>query len=277
MTWERFSYICRKANTVIDQSNNAALAIEKIENEQAINYYGKPIAKNSIQGKLLSTLKTINEPEKVNLALVIYGDLGLASRFSEPLQFKRANLYLIYLTVVFFVTSVTYQAHVMPTFISMFDKTAWPLSPEMIFYRDYSNFLILVVAIVLIASIYISYQFRQIFKFKNGIENNLIFRTITPKSIRKSYFNLLSLLYYPVRNEQQESAINQHLNDASDSGLNISQEMRIIIEVEMKCLMTACEKYIRILSSLVAIAVVIAVFNFLSAAYAPLFITGDAI
>lgn len=59
--------------------------------------------------------------------------------------------------------------------------------------------------------------------------------------------------------------------------MDLAIEMQALMKVEVALLLSRCEKQMRLMSTLVAVVIVIAVFIFLVGAYSPMFMMGGVV
>ncbi len=282
MSWERFSYICRKAKIVHKVDDTMANRIAQIESEPSCKLYGEEIRHDSLCRKILSDIgKKIDEVEAKN-TLDIYSKINLSQHLNEPMQFKRVTMYLAYVTIIFYFISGIYQFKVAPTFLESFEIFEIPVPSDLLFYVNYWKYFVLFISVLLFISLLVGFTLKGLFKFKQGSENSFALKFLAFKGIRKSYIRLINLLYFPVSPDYQNSPsktdeLNTHLSNIRSTGMDISIELQALIEVEIKYLLEKCEQQMRFLSIFTAIIILLAISSFLSSAYSPIFTLGETV
>lgn len=292
MTWEKFAYICRRANGTIKPEESVDECINRVKQEPGSQLYGKTMTPDNISSMLLSKISTISDNAKAKKALSIYGDLNTLQNLSEPIQFKRITAYLAYVTLIFFITSAIYQFKVAPTFLESFESFDVAIPSHLTFYKNYWPYFVLIIYAILAVSILISYTLRSLFRFTKTDEKGFVFRVLIFKSIRESYFKIIDIVSFPVTsindgdtstnntstdNTSTESEIIKHLAEIQSANMDIAVEMKALIEAENKSLQVLCEKQMTLISTAVAIITISAIFFFLLSAYSPIFMLGETI
>jgi type II secretory pathway component PulF len=282
MTWERFGYICRKANKTLNAEESVSECISRIEGEPNSKLYGDRISFDSLCRKILNEVGKATDNTKAKKMLGVYSEIDLSQHLSEPMQFKRVTIYLAYVTFVFFLVSAIYQLKVAPSFLEAFETFEIPIPSHLLFYRDYWQYFVLAISALLTASLIIGFTLRGLFKFKQGRENGLVLRFLAFKGIRKSYLKIIEVLSFPVLSARgystsKDSEIITHLTEIENSGMSLAFEMQALIKAEVQSLLNRCERQMRFVSVLVAVIIVAAIFFFLVSAYSPIFVLGETV
>ncbi len=282
MSWERFGYICRKASVDISPDESVANCLSRIESEESCQLYGGEIEKNNWPGKLLEKIKNIKDQQEATEIIQIYSKISSSNHFEEPLRFKRVTAYLAYVISIFFVTTGIYQLYVAPNFQQMYVDFDIALPPNILFYQQNWSIIAVIITILLISSLLIGFRLKSLFKFKLQVEHGFIMRYLVMKSIKQSYSNVLDILCYPLSESENlreagNTSIINHLNNIKQSRMNLAEEMRLLIEIEMRTLLLSSEKEMKNISVIIALIVISAIFFFLASAYSPIFILGETI
>jgi hypothetical protein len=282
MTWERFGYICRKANVDCKDQEAMSECLSRIGSESACNLYGSRIIAGSWPGVILDKIGRIQDKSEAQDAINIYKHLNLSRHFEEPMRFKRVIAYLSYVSIIFYFVVGIYQFFVAPSFLDAFENLEISTPTHLMFYQDYWEYLVLVVSIFLITALLTGFQIRKLFKFETGVENSLIIKYLVFQNIRRSYLRVIDILQFPIHHSIQPessvaSPITDHLQLIKNSKMSLAVEMQELIEIEMRRLLESCEKQMKALYTVVAIIVIAAVFFFLVSAYSPIFILGETV
>jgi len=217
--------------------------------------------------------------EAIN-ALKIYGEMDLSNLLTEPMHFKRVIIYLMLVFFVFIGISGIYYFMVAPAFLDVFESFELTIPSELIFYQDYWIYFVSIILIMMILSLYIGYSLKNILTFKTNQLNSFVVRFLVFKQVSSSYSTILEAIYHPVsvpvtKSDGHLSNINKHLKDVEKLGMNLATEIVTIVEFERKRLVLKSEKLMRILSVLIAVAVISVIFNFVASAYSPIFVLGE--
>lgn len=278
MTWERFGYICRKADADRQSHRSLAECLTAVEAEPACNLYGDKIPANTWPRTILDRLKSMQDEQEGQFAIDTYKNLTLSRHLEEPMRFKRMIAYLSYITFIFYVIVGIYQTKVTPSFIEAFENFGISVPNILVLYLNYWLYLFGVVSLLIFLTLLIGFKVRSLFKFKTGFEHSFVFKYLLFGRIRQSYSKLIEILQFPVQMENDIGGeISEHLNAVKRSNMNLSKEMQELIEIELRRLFGSCERQIKIISATIAIIIVASVFTFLVSAYSPIFIFGDIV
>jgi hypothetical protein len=281
MTWERFGYICRKAAGTIKAEEPASECISRIESDENCKLYGDKISQDSLSRIILDKIMAIPNKEAM-AALNTYSQVNMSQYLAEPMQLKRVTIYLAYVTFVFFVASAIYQIKVVPSFLEILETFELSIPSHLIFYRDHWPYFMLFVSATLATSFIIGFTLRDLFKFKAGLENGIILRFLALRGIRESYLRLLEVILYPISptigdEAPNASKIRCHLSEIQKTEMDLAVEMQALIKIEVALLLNRCERQMRLISTTVAVIIILAIFFFLSSAYLPIFALGETV
>ena len=301
MTWERFGYICRKASAVVSSPNNItsdnlnsnanksiAEYLTSIENEKASDLYGKKFTVNSWPQKIVQAIANMPDANKAQWALSIYKDLDLTKRFQEPIQFKRTIAYLSLIVAVFYIMISVYTIKITSVVLELFANFEGSTPTRLLNYQYYAGTFVIVAAALLFYALLIGFQLKKLFRFQANIENSLIIKYLIFPNIRKSYMRVIDILTYPLLSTQlqdhsaKNSSLNNsrhnliiaHLQNVEASNMSVAKEMQELIDIQMQGLLISCERQLKLITVLITLIVVSAIFFFLVSAYAPMFMFG---
>ncbi len=198
------------------------------------------------------------------------------------MQLKRVTIYLSYVAFVFLLVSALYQLKVAPTFLASYEVFELSIPSHILLYRDFWLLFTFVVIVLLIIAIKTGYELKRLYKFSSLSLNSFVFKYLTLPGIKASYLNILETVFYPMADHSDESGvpnfvITQHLRSMERSGMNVSNEMQCIIRKEGHMLALLCERQMRLISVVIAVAIIAAIFFFLVSAYSPIFILGETL
>jgi hypothetical protein len=282
MTWERFGYVCRKAAVDCQDHETISACLSRIEAETACDLYGSSIASDSWPRVLLDAVGHMENKGEALAAIEIYKNLNLTKQFEEPMRFKRVIAYLSYISIIFYIVVVIYQLYVTPSFLNAFENFDIAIPAHLLFYQDCWGYFVLVVSIFLVSALLVGFQVRNLFNFNIGVEDGFIIKHLMFFNIRQSYLRLIDILQFPIHCYGQSesmpvSPVTNHLLTVKNSNMSLPIEMQELIEIEMQFLLESCEKQMKLISVLVAVIVVAAIFFFLVSAYSPIFILGETV
>lgn len=282
MEWRRFHYICRRSHNQLKPGEALKDCIERIETEAGNDYYGNSKQTNTLPYRLLQALKQAPDAQRAQQALRTYGDLDFSASLSEPLQFKRVMVYLGYVTFIFFVTSNLYQLKVAPALLETFEAMPISAPPTLLGYQGYWSLLSVLVFVLLLSILAIGYRLRLLFSYKTEAHQTLTFRYLTFPKIRRAYTQILEVAAFPVSNcstyrPAESSGLTQHLQSIERSGMDTSREMQELVRQAGIQLTHSCERQMRMLSVIVSLIIIAAIFKFVANVYAPIFFLGETI
>lgn len=282
MTWERFGYICRKVSAEIGEKESVSSCITRVDKDESCALYGKQLDSRSLPKKILDQIGSFDNKERAVSAVTIYQGLNLSEKFEEPMSFRRVVSYLSYVTFVFYIVVGIYQVKVIPTALKAFENFELSKPSRLVWYLDYFGYIIFLVSILLFLSLVVGYHLRKLFRFDLGVENSFIFKYLVFKSIRTSYLKVLDILLFPISNAgdqmtKNSSELINYLRDVQASNMSVGIEMQELLRIEMRILLEQCEQQMKYISTLVALAVVSAIFFFMACAYSPIFALGEMV
>lgn len=282
MSWERFSYICRKVSCTLAEEETAGEGILRAEREPGIELYGDRVHAHSLPRQLLTLMAHTKSREQTLAAMAIYSKMAIPQQLAEPMQFKRVTAYLSYVVFIFFIVSGVYQLKVAPQFIETFSEFGFSAPSQLLFYREFGWIVSLLIFIMLFAGLVVSFALRRLFKFRLGQENSVIIRFLAFKGIRGAYLNVVTAMAFPSSDtflnlHPPRNEVERHLSGLAGDKLCLAHEIHEIIKVQMQLLIQRCEMQMKLISVLIAVVVVSAIFFFLVSAYSPLFILGDTL
>ncbi|RDH42597.1 hypothetical protein [Zooshikella ganghwensis] len=280
MPWKRFGYICRKASADYKDHEDISVCLKRAENDTACDLYGDNITINSWPRKILDGISTIQEKQNAQWAIEAYSGLNISQQLEFPMKFKRVIAYLICVTLTFYILAGIYQFKVAPSFIEVFDNFKMSIPNRLLFYQECWKYFVFAVSVTLVLALIIGFKMGKLFKFTIGVEDSFIIKYLMFKSIRKSYQRVIEILQFPILcakslKQSNDSPIITHLQVVKSLKMCISKEMQELIEHEMQSICENCEKQMKLVSVLVALIAVAAIFFFLISAYSPLFLLGE--
>lgn len=280
--WDRFSYVCRKAHVTSGEWNTAAARIARINKESESSFYGDQLQADSLPKKLLEKVGQLPNEDDAKHVLSVYGDLDISRYLILPARLQRVTVYLFFVTLVFFLMSTIYAVKVVPSFVGVFESLDVSVPADLVLFERYGVFYTLFVVLLLSLNSIVGITFKKIYSFQSGYENGLVFKFFSFSGIRQSYLRLIKILSFPIQfqlaeKNSNDSKISRHLIDAKKSGLCITTEMQALVKIETQTLSRLCERQMQIMSTIVSLLIVLAVFFFLSSAYLPLFSAGETL
>jgi len=284
MSWERFEYICRKANAECHDNERIADCLTRIEQEPTLSLYGSFMAENSRPRQLLNGIAQMKDKSLVKEVLSIYSQLKLRQQLEMPSDSPRILSYLLQLTLVFFVIAAVYHYKVFPSLYGAFDTFNIQPPTPLLLYREYWDFFFISITLLLGFSFWLNSQLSRLFLFTIGKENSFFLRYLVSKKIRQSYLNIVEILQFPLTSQKiisgsftKQHQMIDHLVKVKNSKLSLPIEMKELIEIEMTHLHQHAEKQVKFLTSLAAFIISFAIMSFVVSAYIPIFHLGDIV
>jgi len=279
MIWERFHYICRRCHETIKPGQSVNDCISIIDVEPETDLYGQKYTKNSIANHLLNTVKNLSDQPSAKKFIEFYGKQDYSTQLNEPMHFKKVITYLSYVILIFFILSTVYYSFVVPGFLNILDTFELSIPAYLMFYENYWLYAILLFSILQIGLL-LGYKLSQLFKYRLDTQNSFIFKYLTHQKIKKSYFNILELIYFPISGSVKNanirtSVISKHLRNMENSGMDINREIQEIMKRESLNLTRLCDRQMTFISTLISVIVVASIFFFLVSAYSAIFALGE--
>lgn len=279
MTWQRFEYICRRAYTNIQKGEAVTESLSKAKSEEGLDLYGDNISPKSMQYKILSYLNGLDR-DKALSSLVFYKDLQMNKQLDKTLRFKRVFAYLCYVSLFFFTVVSIYHLKVTPTFESFFTDLGWGMPPSLALYSDYGGLLLIILFLLLLLALIISFKLTHLLEFREGQNDDFIFRFFLFPSIKTHYYNVKEILGFPIElkeKNERESKIFKHLKSVNEADMDLAYEMKVLLEVEMSKLQSECHRQVKLMTAILFSVMIFSLFSFLVAAYTPIFYMGEGI
>ena len=282
MAWDRFHFLCRRYNQLLQSGEVFREAAVQVESTNGVELYGDPLKIDTIQFKLIHSLKAFSDPQQIKKVTDIYGQLDFSSILDEPPKLRKAKAYIIFVTIVFFIVYVIYHFFVTPVFISMFESFQMAPPDYMVWYVK-NWYLPIVVVFSLIGILFaICYQVNNLYKFKVSSPDSVFYRFFIPGRIKKSYSNIIEIVSFPLSREMnqaehQKTIISRYLEQVEEAGLNLVTEIHILLRREGKNLAKYTERFVLSMMVVMFILIIVSIFFFLSSAYAPIFMMGSLI
>jgi hypothetical protein len=271
MNWIQFRSVCRQYKALEGQNS----AHPKINPQ-----LGHSEPPSRLAYTLHERLTQLSPKERITAA-GLYSQLPLYRSLQESTQFKRAFLYMAYVSFVFFVTLAIYQAKVQPqveSMMLMLLEEDWNASDYAV-YRVLTPSLSIFIFAYLLLAFWIAYTLRKLQRFELDASRSWVFRTLLFPSIRRHYRHVLDLLYYPILSSeargQTNNWITEHLCALDRDGYPIHEEINDILLLETQSLNYRCEQQMRWMAAALGIYLVISIALFLVSVYSPIFMTGN--
>lgn len=283
MNWSRFKFYCNEVSRLLEKGEEVIPAFENAKASVLSKEFGPDLKSEEIQSSILTSLKndgyTNNE---VKEALKIYDGLDVSELVHKPSRIRRVGIYIGYLTVMYFVLSSIYFVYVIPQMISMFESMEQPTPESFTWFIDNWTAILMSVITLLVGAFLVSRKVKEIFEYKKGTENSIIYRFMLPKKIKARYERLISLINLPLHIVKNKSdGINdhviQHYHSEKYSASEISNSLSILISENINNLISHSESYIRRIYVVVAILIIFSIYEFVSSAYAPIFVMGEVL
>ncbi len=280
MDWERFHYICRRTLHEIGEHESINECIERVEKSTACDFYGRSGKADSISQNLLMEIKNKSDRSEAINTLEIYSAMDLSNLLTESIHFRRVVAYLALILTLFICISGIYQYVVTPAFLEVFESFNITIPAELVFYQDYWIYFVVLILIVMSLSLYIGQTLKKIMAFKVNLLNTFFVQFFVSRKIKCSYASILEAIFYPVSITSSQTGnkvcnIDEHLKDIEQAGMDLAIEISSIVKLERNKLVDKSEKFMNILSAIIAISVIYIVLNFLASAYSPIFSLGE--
>lgn len=252
--------------------------LQRVAAEDGCALYGPPGPGHDWPSTLLREIGKLPHEQTARQAVEVYRELSLGSDYEEPARLKRTIAYLALVAYIFYSVLAIYQLKVAPSFVEMFENLSIPGSGYLSLYQLHWPYFFIAVTLTLGLTLLIGRRMRGLFRFETGIEQSLLVRFLMLPRIRQCYLRVIEILRFPLAEAQASPAhgpLSTHLQSVKSAGLNLPLEMQTLLELEMKRLLEACEKQLKLLSAGTALIILLAIVFFLVSAYSPLFVLGE--
>ncbi|MBN4081990.1 hypothetical protein JYT10_00620 [Beggiatoa alba] len=283
MNWSRFKFYCNEVSRLLEKGEEVIPAFKSAKASVLSREFGPELNPQEIQASIFASLKNEGYTnEEVKEALKIYDGLDVSELVHKPSRIRRVGIYIGYLTFMYFVLSSIYFVYVIPQTVSMFEAMEIPAPESFIWFVNNWATILIIVMTLLVGALLVSKKIKEIFEYRNGVERSIIYRFMLPEKIKSRYEKLTSLIHLPLYIAKKESdGINDHIVQHYDSekysSKEISDSLSILINENVNNLLSHSESYMRRIYVVVAILVIFSIYEFVSSAYAPLFVMGEVV
>ncbi len=283
MNWSRFKFYCNEVPRQLKSGNEVISAFECAEASIISKEFGAELKPHGLQASIITSLKSNNYAnEEAKVALQIYDGLDVSELAREPSRIRRVGIYIGYLTLMYFVLSSIYFVYVIPQTVSMFETMDIPAPESFLWFVDNWSTILIIIMALLVGIFLVSQKVKEMFEYKKGIESSIIYRLLLPKKIKLQYEKLISLIYLPLHIASNKcdgvnDHIIQHYHSEKYSTAEISDSLSILINENVNNLILLSESYMRRIYVVVALLVIFSIYEFVSSAYAPIFVMGEVV
>ncbi len=281
MSWGRFKFYCNEVGRLLDRGEEVIPAFEKAKKSVLSEEFGKELETTKIQESIFTSMKKNDYSKKqVREALRIYDALDISGLTENPSKVRRVGIYIGYLSLMYFMFSGTYLIYVIPRMESIFDSMGIPPPENFTRFMDNWVLILILVMLLLLLAFLVSKKLKDMFEFKNGVENTFIFRFFLPKKMKIKYKNIRSLICLPLRvccrsEDGVNDKIVEHYCSEAYRPEEVASSLAILINENMRSLILLAESFIQRIYVIVAVLIIYTIYEFLSSAYTPLFVIGE--
>lgn len=281
-TWSRFSYLCRRVQNSLHADEPVRDCIKRYSNEQAISIYTENQPSSKLARELEADLASIANSGVAKSTAGIYSKINFMKTLSADLQYKRANFYLLYITLIFAVVSAIYSVYVMPAMSRVFEMLDIATPPSYEYIMRYGWLMSLGLVLILLISLLLGYRLKRAFRLDPDFSESVLVKLFAFPAIKRAHARIIESLRFPVKYAlgqlpEQPSIINNHLMDIERSNMCMATEIEEILSRESAIMATRCEKQLRYITIVISVLIVFMLWQFLMMAYLPIFHSGEAI
>lgn len=175
-----------------------------------------------------------------------------------------------------------YQGFVVPQFMKFFESMDLSAPISFIWFSNNWKAVISFIALCLIFSILINREVGKLFNFDNNSNKSLIYKYFIPRKLKEKHKHIIMLLNLPmilsgVREISEDHLLVSHFKNNQYTNLDIANEVSILITKNMREFVVFSESFVQKIFISIALLIIFAIFHFISSAYTPIFVMGDAI
>lgn len=271
MNWYSFHFSCRFLSKKLSQGIDLATAENLLHKNYKDVYSNKPL-----EIGIYKRIASMRDPSRQALLLSIYGELNF-DRDNTPINHMRnVRNYLFLLFFVFLLMSYICMTFVIPTFIEIYSIMNSTISAELESFTTYWSISLLLMTLVGLSAIKLSSTIAKLNTYSIVNKSGFLSKLLLSNKIVNKIAMLEALVKAPINdqsNKYSDNANTLFLQLESD-GLNIAQELQHQINMQNDELTKLINRRIKRLMFVFSIIVVLAIFNFISSLYAPIFATG---
>ncbi len=284
MSWERFHFYCRDIKKLLENGLDVETSYEKSRNNSVSEEFGEPIKSGTVSDAILRELSSTSRDKKgaVEKAFEIYGKLNFSMLHGGPNKLRRVNVYLSYLVITFLFMSAIYMNFVTPVFESFFESMDLPAPSSFVWFSDNWWLIIVSISICLAFSLLLSMKINGIFKFDKTDDTSVIYKYFIPGRLKEKHKKIIWLVNLPIsiseiKNSSEENYLINYFKNNNHTNSEIASELSILITNNMRDLVLYSESFIQKIFVTIALLIIFGIFQFLSSAYAPIFVMGNAV
>ena len=283
MNWSRFKFYCNDVRRLLARGEEKIPAFDSAKASVLSKEFGPELKPHEIQASILTSLKTEDySNEEVQGVLEIYDGIDVSALANRPSRIRRVGVYIGYLTFMYFVLSSIYFVYVIPETVSMFEAMEIPAPDSFTWFVNNWATILMIVMALLVGAFLVSKKLRELFEYKKGVGKSIIYRFMLPRKLKSRYERVVSLIRLPLyivknRDDGINDHIIKHYQSEKYTTNEISDSLSILINENVDILLSHSETFMRRIYVVVAILVIYSIFEFVSSAYAPLFVMGEVV
>ena len=186
-TWSRFSYLCRRVQANLRPGESVGECFESFGSRDSINLYTQGQPPSSLARELEKRLSALTDTEAAQYAASLYSQINFQRFYASDLQYKRANLYLLYIAIVFTAVTAIYSIFVLPTMSDLFELIEQEMSKGFFLMANYGWVFSLGVIAILLLSLIVGFNLKRAFNLSTDFSCSFIIRLFAFPSIKRAH------------------------------------------------------------------------------------------
>lgn len=283
MNWSRFKYHCLEVKRRLDQNQAVKVAFDSASNSVLAKVLGGELKRNSLPKVILAELENKHDAAlAVKQAVEVYHGLDFSMLSAEPSRIRRVGIYITYLSFMYLVFSSIYAVFVIPKALSMIEGLNMQVPASFAWFSQFWNVLALLIFGLLLGAFLISRTLKALFEYRHGIEHSLVYRMLLPSTLKRQYQSLIGLLRLPLMLSQVNNAgdspeLVSYFKNEKYSTKEMSDCLSLLVNSTLERTLISAETLLRRIYVTATVLVIFSIFIFISSAYAPIFMLGEAV
>ena len=272
MHWDSFHFSCRYLSKKLFERLDLTSAQNSL-----LDGYHEQLIENPLESEMYRRITSSNNLDKQQELFSIYGDLNLKRDNSSINRLSNIRNYIFLVFAIFLVLSTICLIYVVPTFREMVYMMDVPISEQI---DNFTTYWVISLTLMII----VSYGVLKLYSIINQL--NSYTASVASSTISRFLLTNKSVLQIQKIEAYVNAPIGEQLNQFSEKAnafvtnlkrdnLNVAKELQLRIDNENAKLSKLLNSRIEKLMFLLAAVVVVAIYNFVSSLYAPLFYIGN--
>lgn len=275
MNWDAFHFSCRFLSTTLSINTDPQKALDLLNSN-----YGSVYAKAFKSTPVYKEIQSSSDVDRIKDITALYGKLKFDWDESIAATLVGFRNYLFLLASFFLILSGIIQLYVIPVLRETFAVAGYSTTHTHLHtFSKLWFFSLFLLFIIGIAVIRLSTVVKHVGNVFSNSKLSSTSKLLLSKKIVNQILELEALVYAPLKtkvNAKSDNAI-QFVAQLEADNMHITYEIQQRFDSLKKSIVHSTKRRIKIVLSIFAVCLVLAIFNFVTAIYAPIFTLGQLI